>query len=239
METYDPILMGNWHHDVAVNPSVSTSDLSEPYNKATNLFSNKLKIASQISEIYSTGLKDKHVLDIACNAGAHLFELNRFGIKSGFGFDIRQMWINQAHWLKRNIDFDCSNLEFEHGGFDLLDKFEDAHFHVALFNGIFYHLADPIAELVKVAKKTSELIIVNTAYEPDSNCDSPALICKRESKEIKHGLSGVEGLAWYPNGAEVLFNILKHLGFAHAKILFIHEKSKRLCVLASRVPDLI
>lgn len=237
MEEYNVDSLGKWHHDIAIADGVRTSHLSAPYNG--NAFVCKEKIANDIKNIYGDSLKDKKVLDVACNAGGHLFELNRFGIKSGFGFDIRSLWIKQASWVQRNIDIPCDNLLIAKGSFDVLQHFADRHFHLSLFNGIFYHLANPISELEKVANKTSELLIVNTAYDPDSNCSNPALICKNESSAMEHGLSGVEGLSWHPNGEQVLFKILAHLGFPHSKLSFKNPENRRLEVIASRVPDLI
>ena len=237
MEEYDVDKLGKWHHDVLVAGGVRTSSLSVPYNSVSHTA--KTTIAQDIYRIYKQELKNKRVLDIACNAGGHLFELNRFGIQSGFGFDVRQMWINQAHWLKRNVDFDCSNLEFVQASFDCLDNFDDEHFHLSLFNGIFYHLADPIAELARVAKKTSEILIINTAYNPNSGCSQPALVYKSESKRLEHGLSGVEGLSWHPNGEVVLYRILEYLGFPYGKLMFKNPELGRLAVIASKVHSLI
>lgn len=237
MEEYDIQQLGKWHHDVLISDGVRTSSLSPPYNGVG--YVDKRRIAVEIHEIYKQELNSKRVLDVACNAGGHLFELNRFGIQSGFGFDVRNLWINQANWLKRNVDFDCTNLEFKESTFDCLDNFEDRYFHMSLFNGIFYHLANPIAELTKVANKTSELLIINTAYNPNSGCTQPALIYKNESKDMEHGLSGVEGLSWHPNGETVLYRILEHLGFNYGKLMFKSPQLGRLAVVASRVHSLI
>lgn len=237
MENYDISTMGKWHHDILIANGIRTSHLSEPYNGLG--FTNKEKLATYIHSIYGEELKNKRVLDIACNAGGHLFELNRLKILGGLGFDIRECWIKQAHYIQRNIDIDCSNLDFCHGGFELLNNVDDGHYHVALFNGIFYHLAGPIVELSQVAHKTSELIVINTAYEPDSGCKRPALIYKSESAKIEDGLSGTEGLSWHPNGEAVLFKILKHLGFHNAKLMFKNPSNRRLCVVASRIEGLV
>jgi tRNA (mo5U34)-methyltransferase len=237
MENYDIATMGNWHHDIAIADGIRTSHLSSPYDM--HAFTNKESIAKEISRIYGTQLKDKNILDIACNAGGHLFELNRFGIKAGFGFDVRPLWINQAHWVQRNIDIPCDNLKFVVGNFEVLKGFASHHFHLSLFNGIFYHLANPIAELEKVAEKTSELIIVNTAYAPSHDDNTPALICKQESSKMVHGLSGVEGLSWLPNGEVVLYEILKHLGFPYYKLMFKNMDKKRLAVIAARNKGLL
>jgi tRNA (mo5U34)-methyltransferase len=237
MEDYDVNLMGDWHHDIAINSSVRTSHLSSPYDSRG--YVNKEAIAKKIKAIYGDALSDKSVLDVACNAGGHLYALNRCGIKSGFGFDVRSMWIEQAQWVRRNIDIPCDNLQFVQGNFDVLNDLPDNYFNISLFNGIFYHLADPIAELAKVAAKTSELIIVNTAYAPGPADSPPALICKIESARIEVGLTGVDGLSWYPNGELVLYQILKHLGFPYVKLMLKNLEKKRLAVIASKDKTLL
>ena len=234
MEKYDVKTMGNWHHDIVIDAKTRTRDLSPPSSEAAG-YQNKDYVVDILSNIYENGLRDKNILDVACNAGGHLFSLNRVGIKHGFGFDVRKMWINQAEWVKRNIDCENSRLEFKTGSFKLLNKFEDNYFHVSLFNGIFYHLADPVSHLISVAKKTSETIMINTAYEPDSEVDKPALVFGLESSKPEHALSGVEGISWKPNGEIVLFNLMRHLGFSKCRLLFKKPQEKRLAIIATRV----
>jgi tRNA (mo5U34)-methyltransferase len=237
MEAYNPAVMGNWHHDIVINAAVRTRDLSPAYNDRST--TSKEGLAKEIKDIYGEALKDKNVLDIACNAGGHLYALNRFGINSGFGFDARAIWIQQAHWVKRNIDIPCDNLTFVEGSFDVLQDFEDRHFHLSLFNGIFYHLADPVAQLAKVAEKTSELLVINTAYAPQHSAGPPALIFKMEDASIETGLSGMDGLSWLPSGEYVLYRILKHMGFPYAKLMFKSPKTNRLAVIAAREEGLL
>ena len=100
--TYNADIMGNWHHDVQVTDAIRTSDLSGPYDGKK--YTNKEHIGQLFSKLYGENLKDKTFLDCACNAGGSLFELQRHGIKSGYGFDVRDLWINQALWLKQNIN---------------------------------------------------------------------------------------------------------------------------------------
>ncbi len=59
-----------------------------------------------------------------------------------------------------------------------------------------------------------------------------------ESKELEHGLTGIEGVSWKPNDDRVLIYMLKALGFKHFKVLFKSAERKRLCVMASKLTPL-
>lgn len=233
MESYDASTMGNWHHDIRINDDVRTSHLSDPHHHA---FVCKESLAAQFNAAYNHQLHNKNVLDVACNAGGHLFALNQHRIKYGYGFDARQMWINQAHWVQRNIDDDASNLTFETGSFELLQQFPNKHFHITMFNGIFYHLPDPIAALQQVAAKTSEIICINTSFVHQIDA-MPALVLKHECTD--HALSGLHHLSWLPNGEQVIINIMQHLQFKHCKTLFKDHHHMRMCIIASTDAALI
>lgn len=233
--TYNSDIMGNWHHDIDLGNGKRTGQLSVPYNNKGTM-QNKDYLAKFISSIYGENLKNKTVLDVACNAGGHLFSLNKYGIKYGFGFDTRQLWINQARWAAANMVYDSSNITFKKGGFDIVQDLNI--YDISLFNGIFYHLANPFVELSRVADKTREVITVNTSYLPQENAP-PSLVFKYESKNEEEGLSGVEGVSWLPNGSLVLINLLKALGFIEFEILFDDVSAQRLCVVASKISGLL
>lgn len=232
---YDKERLGNWHQDIRVTTTLKTGDLSEPYNGKSHV--SQTYLADYLSELYGDSLKEKTVLDCACNAGGALFESQRVGINYGFGFDVRQTWIDQAEWLKENINiYSTQNLVFKCGGFDLLTTHQP--YDISFFNGIFYHLTNPILELTKVANLTKDLIFVNTAY--DNNCKEtrPCLTFKVEGKGIEEGLTGVEGISWLPNGEQVIIETLKLLGFKNHRLLFKNPEVRRLCVVASKLTSL-
>jgi hypothetical protein len=90
-----------------------------------------------------------------------------------------------------------------------LDQVGVEHFDVTLFNGIFYHLPDPVAGLKLAASRTDELLIVNTATRlgmPDG-----ALVAAKESPG--RAMSGVHGLNWFPTGPRVMQRILDWMAF--------------------------
>lgn len=230
--TYNQEELGLWHHDIDLKNGSRTGSLSAPYNGKAHV--NKDGIAKEIFDLYGSSLKNKKVLDIACNAGGHLYSLNKYGIAYGLGFDVREAWIKQANWVQQ-ITKD-TNLKFVNSSFEILDNCDV--FDIALFNGIFYHLFDPLEALKKVADKTTELLTINTAYQPSTDA-MPAMICRVESKRIEDGLSGVEGISWAPNGEQVLIDILKPLGFIEFNLRFKNPEAKRLCLFASKVKGLL
>ena len=242
--TYDVKLLGNFHHDIQITKDLKTSDLTPPYNKDIHTYSRHHYLVQLFDKIYKQNLKEKTVLSVACNAGAHLFELQSLGIKNGYGFDVREIWIKQALWLKENIDlYDTTNLNFQ--CHSLADMPIDKQYDVSFFDGIFYHLADPIYHLQRVADITSEIISINTAYSSSNEHINPSLIYKLEGKKMEQGLSGVEGISWLPNGEQILIELLKNMNFVEFKLIFkdpMHSTRKgvgRLCVLGSKVKGLL
>src|SRR5205807_1767752 len=103
-----------------------------------------------LRKVFPEGLEDRSVLDCACNCGGFLFWAEDLGAGHCHGIDVRRHWIQQAQFLAANRTLPKEDMRFE--VLDLYDLPERGHepFDVVLFNGIFYHLPDPIAGL-KVA----------------------------------------------------------------------------------------
>lgn len=93
-------------------------------------------------------------------------------------------------------------------------------FDITGFNGLFYHLPDPVTGLKIAADLTRELIVVNTSTKTGLSEDSMAL----DSESAEHPLSGMHGLAWLPAGPQVLDRILRWLGFVETKVLWWTEE---------------
>ena len=77
---------------------------------------------------------------------------------------------------------------------------DPGRFDVTFFNGIFYHLPNPITGLKLAADRTDELLVLNTATRagrPDG-----AIVVDQESPTKL--MSGLYGLNWFPTGPLVL-----------------------------------
>jgi tRNA (mo5U34)-methyltransferase len=162
--------------------------------------------------VYPNGLDGRSVLDCACNAGGHLFGAVRAGAGSGLGFDAREHWIAQARFLAQHVPAD--GLDFEVLDLRDLPSRGLGQFDVCFFNGIFYHLPDPVAGLRIAADHARELLILNTSTAAGRG---RTLTLTHESDEAL--LSGVHGLAWLPT-TEVLKSILEWCGFPHVHVVW-------------------
>jgi hypothetical protein len=117
-------------------------------------------------------------------------------------------------FLLRHRDRPSSGLRFE-----VLDLYDLpgrplTRFDITLFNGIFYHLPDPIRGLRIAADLTDQLLVVTTATKEGE--DDGRLMVEQESAEFL--MSGVYGLNWRPNGEEVMRKILAWCGFPEVRV---------------------
>lgn len=159
--------------------------------------------------IYPDGLEGRSVLDCACNAGAYLFWCKEAGAGSCFGFDLREQWIDQARFLVAHRDAPTDEMRFAVS--DIYDAPElglEPH-DIVLFNGILYHLPDPIRGLQIAADLAGELLVIDTVAR--HGVPAPALEGMEQPRSQVH--SGVYGLRWLPVGTEVIFRLLRWMGF--------------------------
>ena len=228
--------LGPWHHDVEVAPGVRTGEPAPagtyPPELGTPTVIQPGRIMEWlVSEVYHEGLAGRSVLDCACNAGGYLFAAARLGAGRCFGFDARPHWIEQARFLAEHLPSD--NIEFDVLDLGALPQRRLWQFDVTLFNGIFYHLPDPVSGLRIAADHTKELLVLNTSTLPGPG---DALILSRES--TTEVMSGVDGLAWLPTGEGVLRAILEWCGFPHTRLRFDGEAAvrgrRRVEILAAR-----
>lgn len=236
-ELHDKIVsLGPWHHDVEVAPGVRTGAPPRPGTYPPELGTPSVirpddAMARLVEEVYPGGLAGRSVLDCACNAGGYLFAAARLGAGRCFGFDVREHWIRQARFLSEHLP--SEDIEFATLDLASLPQRRVGVFDLTLFNGIFYHLPDPIAGLRVAADHTKELLVVNTAALPG---DAEALVLSRES--TTEVMSGVHGLAWLPTGDGVLRAILGWCGFPHTRMAFDGKSAvknlRRIVLLAAR-----
>jgi tRNA (mo5U34)-methyltransferase len=241
----EAIRLGPWHIEVEITPELSTratleapaGTYSEPTFDGMSFQSPKEGFMRKMKRIFPNGLEGRSVMDCACNCGAYLLWCKELGAGECYGFDAREHWIRQARFLAEHR-VQTEGVRFEvHDLYDL-DQVDPGHFDVTLFNGIFYHLPDPVAGLKLAADRTDELLIVNTATRlgmPDG-----ALVAAKESPG--RAMSGVHGLNWFPSGPRVMQRILDWMAFP--EIICSrwrvppqqHGRLGRLEMLAARTP---
>jgi len=202
-----------WHHKVQITAAVST-EASGAREAGADAATISFMDAAQhfgglIEDIFPDGLAGRSVLDCACNCGAYLFWAKERGAGSGFGFDARAAWIEQARFLAAHREFPSDGLTFEVHELHDLPALGLGLFDVTLFFGILYHLPDPVTGLQIAADLTREILIVNTATR--TGLADGMLALARENPA--HPLSGVDGLHWFPTGPGVVQAMLESMGF--------------------------
>jgi SAM-dependent methyltransferase len=183
--------------------------------------------------VYPEGLENRSVLDCACNAGAYLFWAKEAGAGRCFGFDVREHWIEQANFIASHRGEAARDMSFATSDLYDLPTLGLEQFDIVLFNGIFYHLPDPIAGLRIAAEHATEVLILDTATRralPDA-----ALVATEQTRT--HISSGIHGLRWLPVGPHVLLRLLGWLGFAEAICTWWHPRGAfrdRIEIVAAR-----
>jgi SAM-dependent methyltransferase len=227
--------LGPWHHDVEIAPGLSTGNAaaSERYPETfgtPTLINPQLNLETLLQDVVPEGFAGRSFLDCACNAGGYVFAAKRLGAGRCFGFDARDHWITQARFLMQHIR--PEDVSFAQSRLEEVPALQLQPFDITYFSGILYHLPDPINGLRIAADLTKELIVVNTASFPG---DGTSLVLNRES--VLPVMSGVDGLAWLPNGDRVVRDLLAWCGFPHSRLRFrrvLSGRRIRLEVLGAR-----
>ena len=223
-----------WHHDVEVAPGIFTGQAaaaSPPSELGTPTLIDPGRDARDVVDaLFPDGLQGRSILDCACNAGGYLFASASLGAGRSFGFDVRDHWIRQARFLAGHLP--SERIEFATCELADLPGRGLEPFDLTWFNGLLYHLPDPVAGLRIAADLTRKLLVVNTAaaYAPGH-----ALVLNPESRT--RVMSGVHGLAWLPSSDRVVSDMLAWCGFPHSRLHWKRHLTSdrwRMLVLAAR-----
>jgi SAM-dependent methyltransferase len=232
-----------WHFEIEILPSVWThtfnKDKYEEKHKHKVRTVNPDDLRKLFKRYYPQGLKGKTFLDVGCNAGGYCFLAHELGADHSYGFDVRDHWIDQANFVREVKYPNASNIKIEVA--DLKAFTSNTQFDITLFKGVFYHLPDPIHDLLTLCRATRELIILDTATADDvpENCLRPI------QESPTRVMSGVDGLAWLPGGPAAVAPILSYAGFPHMRTLrWVHGKDRgrdrgRMRVVAARNKELL
>lgn len=219
------IELGPWHSEVQITPTVSTAAyLEAPPDRYTGA-----KAVSRVGfqrpkddwmalmrSVYPDGLQGRSFMESACNCGAYCFWAKELGAGATYGFDVRQHWIDQAEFLLAQRQGPNADMRFELRDLYALPAAGLAPFDVVMFQGIFYHLPDPITGLKIAADLAREVILLDTAMRTDM----PDGCLVHASEGTQPVMTGVYGMNWFPTGPAVLERILRWLGFVETKVVY-------------------
>ncbi len=224
--------LGPWCHEIDIVEGVSTREWHErnPESDVPFVDPKVTVVGKTLPHLFKRDLESRSVLDCGCNAGGYLFLARELGAGRCFGFDVRQHWIDQARFIAECRQYD--DMAFE--ALDLYDL-ELESFDVTFFNGLFYHLPDPMRGLKLAADLTREVMFVDTSAR--AGMPDGYLAVENESTELL--VSGVYGLNWLPTGPDVMERIFAWAGFTEwivAGYRPLSEGVNRLVMVASKVP---
>ena len=232
-----------WHHDIQITSDLGTGQVFSPTrallpkdNEGVSLISPRDRFLQTIDGLYPNTMQGKRFLDCACNAGGYCFWTRERDAELSVGFDVREHWINQARFVQQHRQVaPVDRVEFHVLDLYDLPKKDVGRFDMTYFSGIFYHLPDPITGLKLAADITDDIFVLNTAVKIDEN-NPTGLTMSHESRTLV--MSGVHELAWFPNGPECMYELLRWLGFVEFKITLNISKRdmlrQRIEMIASR-----
>jgi len=231
--------LGPWHFNIEVMPGIRTAAYNKESYGHVDLDKVGIIDPDEMRDLLRVilpdgGVSGKTFLDVGCNAGGYCFVAHELGARACYGFDVRDHWIRQAEFIKSIKYPGATTLQFTKA--DVKQFAHQQQYDVVLFKGVFYHLPDPISTLGKLCDLTGRAIIVDSA----SRSDIPGECMVPWWESTTHVMSGVDGLAWFPGGPEVIGSILKWRGFEHMRVIHHRKGGKeerfrgRFRVIAAR-----
>ncbi len=235
------VALGPWCHEIQVTPSISTrvwyerasgAEADLPFVDPSDIAPGKL-----LRRLFPNGLAGRAVLDCGCNGGGYLFMARDIGAGRCYGFDAREHWVRQAQFVAEHRK-GSHDITFELRSLYDLPYLEHEQYDVTFFNGILYHLPEPVGGLKIAADLTREVLIVDTSTR--AGMPDGYLAVENENKEAL--LAGIHGLNWLPTGPDVVRRMLQWAGFSDWFLVQhrpIRPEVNRLLMVASKVPDLL
>ena len=242
------VRLGPWYLEVQVTPELSTRvSLEAPpgtYPDAiwakTRFHSPRSSFLETMSRVYPKGLEGRTVLDCACNSGGYFFWCKELGAGECLGFDARDHWIDQARFLMEHRDAPTDRMRFEVWNLYEVPGQGLQPFDVVLFNGIFYHLPDPLGR-AEDRRRSRRRATPGRDRHPPVACRMGCSPSRDENPERLQ--SGVHGMNWLPTGPKALKRYLSWLGFADVRLAWWNKEVDpgwgRMLMLASRKPGLL
>ncbi len=123
---------------------------------------NRVRRWPALLEACGGSIEGLSVLDVACNCGGWSVEAARSGAKRVLGFDVADLYIEQANFVKTALAQELPQLEFRKLSVDDLSPESVGTFDITLCFGILYHLQDPVREMQKIASVTERVMFITT-----------------------------------------------------------------------------
>jgi 2-polyprenyl-3-methyl-5-hydroxy-6-metoxy-1,4-benzoquinol methylase len=158
-------------------------------------------------ETQNGSLRNKRILDIACNSGFWSIQCALLGAEV-VGFDARADLIKQANLIKSIVSL--NNVEFKVLDFwNMSPQSLDGTFDIVLNLGILYHLPKPLEALELTKSMTRRIILLDTQLIRSN--DSIIKLLWEEPHDIR--LANISGVVTRPSKRSIEL-MLRHIGAA-------------------------
>ena len=132
---------------------------TDPHS-VTNFHRYRARLISQaVQKLLGESIKNKTLLDIACNCGVFSLEMGVLGFKKVVGVDFRSENVNRAKLLSKLIP--VSNVTFVTGDIENIDVSLD-NSEVVLNLGLMYHLKDPLDGMKQTFDMSAEFAVIDS-----------------------------------------------------------------------------
>ena len=176
-------------------------------------------------------IKNKNVIDLACNLGYFLFGCNNIGAKSALGLEIRQPYIDafnkvKKHWPYKNI----SMLNFNIENIDELNKIL-VDIDTILYTGHLYHTVNHLDILTTFTKSSASCLIVESIVTSKK-------MSKESSNDPYNGYMDetTDIIDVYAPSIDETTDILESLGWSIENTDIIYEYNpNRFVITATRI----
>jgi tRNA (mo5U34)-methyltransferase len=189
-----------WFHSIDLGGGVITKGAAS------------LSALKAMADIYfAAGIRGWSVLDVGAWDGFNSFEAEKRGASrvlavdsycwGGPGPGKREAFLTAHEVLASKVEsqvLDIAQTTVENVG----------HFDVVLFNGIVYHILDPIHALLEMARIATKMLVVETYID---NLDNPRAVMNFFPYD--NNPAGLPQNGWGPNSL-LMHALLKHIGFA-------------------------
>ena len=163
------------------------------------------RVAPHISD-----LKNRHVLDVGCGSGYHLWRMAGVGAKQVIGIDPTQLFFIQFHAIKHFIG--NMNVHFFPLGIEQLQPLKA--FDTVFSMGVLYHRKDPMSFLTQLKdqlRSGGELVLETLVVDGD---ETTVLMAGERYAQMRN--------VWYLPSVKALTVWLERLGFVDCKVVDVN-----------------
>lgn len=157
-----------WYHDIPLDSDLRTR-FPEDYELnpvLRRVDEGNARTQTRLAEYLPPDLSGLSVLDLGCADGLFTFWAARHGAEHVLGIERNRCNYERAAWVRAALD--TGNVELRWGSIE--NQCPAETFDVVLFQGLIYHLINPLGTLQMIRTRCARTLILSSAIDlPDGN----------------------------------------------------------------------